>query len=260
VSILGVQNTIYRCNFDDLHTLLAGIIKNTLTFTLRIINEISLNDVNFKNAFSIFNEYIGGFQNVPVVPHVEWTSFRNGLANLIANESNRDKQGDGGRGGGYRSTHLLPALMQTYFAIVCNPGKLLPTDKRYQFVKKRVKNLKTSKEENFSATVGNVHLIVLTAIKDILDFYFVVKREEVLYEDTIFRDSYLRMESSFNNLWLLKQTITLNFSGASQPKNRKLHEGAHFDLLYLTILNYTAYHDDYILSYYGKNININFFL
>jgi hypothetical protein len=228
--ILGVQNTIYRCNLDDLHSLLAGIIKCCLIFTLVILYEISLNDSKFKAGFTVFNEFISGFQSVPVVPHVEWTSFKKGLGSLIENQSQKAKQGDTGSGGGYRSTHLLPALIQTYFAIVCNPGKFLPVEKRYQFVKKKAKNLKTSKEEKFSANVGNVHLIVLTAIRDVLNFYFVVKREEVLYEDTCYRNSFLQMESSYNKLWLLKQTIMLNFSGAIQSKSRKIHEGTHLDL------------------------------
>jgi hypothetical protein len=227
--VIGVDNTIYRCNLDELHSILGGLCKDCNKWCLRIGYEISLNDIHFKDAFTLFNSLICGFQNVPTVPHVEWTHFCKGLAYLVENESTKVRKGDGGSGGGYKTSFNLPALIQIYFVIVCNPGKFFPNVKSYKFVKKRVKNKTTKKDDQFSVKVGNVELIVLTAIRDILNYYFTVKREEVPYNDTSFRNSYLRMIASLDKLWHLKETIMLNFDGAIQSRSRKKHEGEHFE-------------------------------
>ena len=118
---------------DELHSILGGVVKDCNKWCLRVGYEISLNDIHFKDAFTLFNSLICGFQNVPTVPHVEWTHFSKGLAYLVENESTKERKGDGGSGGGYKTSFGLPALIQIYFVIVCNPGKFFRMSSRSIF-------------------------------------------------------------------------------------------------------------------------------
>ena len=231
---MGVNNHIYIGVLDILHCVIGGHIKSGLTWIQRIINQITRsNDTQFKISNTLYDTRVSKFPIVPVVPHVEWTTFKTGLSHMSASEKKNEKKSSTGNGGGYRTSALVPALIQTYFAIGYY-GDILPVTDTYKFCVSANKNDGTKKKNKINFIVKNVTFTCLTAIKDLLNFYFNLQKHEITENDiSEIIKSYEKMYDSMIKLWNLKELLILN--KPALPDNRKLHDPVH---LRTRLLNY----------------------
>ena len=118
----GVNNHIYNTPTDLMHLFSCGLIKSILQWTLVIIGEISHhqaldNSSPYANNKGTFDRRLQDFPDVPLVPHLNWCKFNDGLMYISSNKSVLEKSYATGSGGGFRSSEYVVALMQTYFAV-----------------------------------------------------------------------------------------------------------------------------------------------
>ena len=118
----GVNNHIYNSPTDIMHLFSCGLIKSILQWTLVIIGEIHHHESVHKaspyaNNMGTFDQRLQEFPDVPLVPHLHWCKFTNGLMYISNGKSALDKSYATGSGGGFRSSEYVVALMQTYFAV-----------------------------------------------------------------------------------------------------------------------------------------------
>jgi hypothetical protein len=112
-------NHIEKSPVDLLHTIWGGLMKNMCGYVLSIFNQIEKysNDTRFSKILESLDKRISTFPKVyEKVPHVQWTSFPNGLVSKLLEGLSSEGVGNTGRGGGFRSAHFVPALFQIYFA------------------------------------------------------------------------------------------------------------------------------------------------
>lgn len=229
---MGSRNHVYIGTLDILHAVIGGPIKSTETWVQRCINAIAnSSDTEFSNANAIFDKRVATFPNVPCCPHVEWTTFIKGLSHMTASDTAKERESSGGKGGGYRTNSLVPALIQTYFAIG-SYGDILPNTKNYRFTV-QAKSHTTGRNERINFNVGNPTQVCLLAIKHVLDFYFNVQRTDIPEEEieSVIMESYRVMYSSMIKLWKLKEALILSH-GKEFPDSRKLHDIAHLAYRY----------------------------
>ena len=106
-----------------MHLFSCGLIKSVLLWTLTIIGEIQCHvaEINkttpYMNSKGLFDSRLRAFPNVPLVPHLFWTKFNNGLMYITNGKSMLEKSYATGSGGGFRSSEYVVALLQTYFAV-----------------------------------------------------------------------------------------------------------------------------------------------
>jgi hypothetical protein len=126
------ENHVGKSGSDILHFFLSGLCKNAVSYVLIICHQISKFSVvqKFTQISKVLEERIICFPIVfESLPHVQWTYFRSGLVNkLVEHMTSANKSRNTGKGGGFRSAHFLPALMQLYFCLI----GILPTDKKFK--------------------------------------------------------------------------------------------------------------------------------
>jgi hypothetical protein len=118
----GDNNHIYNSPTDIMHLFACGLIKSVLLWTLTIICEIrshaNVDDSKpFANNTGLFDKRLREFPNVPMIPHVEWCKFKDGLTYIAQSKSIVEKSYATGSGGGFRSSEYIPAVIQTFFAV-----------------------------------------------------------------------------------------------------------------------------------------------
>jgi len=263
---MGVNNSVYKAMLDILHAILGGLIRSTLSWTLRVEKALSTTSTDplYKKADTQLDRTIVRFPRMPPQQHMQWTHFDKGLMHIVENDSKQDKGSSTGKGGGYKTADMLPALIQVFFAIVGDENyKLLPSDATYEFTfrkKKEKTNVvpktrtKPSKKGQFAAStvvavrrkreeksleeasktgtikLGNVRRIVLEAISDCLHFYFEIMREEMSL--TVIDDInqlYKRVLLTHKRLFSLKEIFVLNHGGLYESA-RKYHGPVHLKI------------------------------
>ena len=118
----GIDNHIFNTPTDIMHLFSCGLIKSVLLWTLAIIGEIRTHKVGissfpYSNNSGLFDQRLQSFPAVPLVPHLHWCKFKDGLMYITENKSRVEKSYATGSGGGFRSSEYIPALIQTYFAV-----------------------------------------------------------------------------------------------------------------------------------------------
>ena len=209
----GYRNSMSNCIPDLLHVFAAGVIKNLVTWILTIIKTISLSsDKRFTNNMGVLDNRIINFPYCPMLPHINWTKFTEGLSFLADNRTQGEKQNATGAGGGYRSSHFVTALFQLYFAIGHN-GDVLPIDNNYTYSSRHVEDI----------NLGNVTKAVLNAIVATLECYFLAKKTDGYtgLQSQQLGDSANMLTAHVLIVWDLKQKL-LN-SPKKYPGMLKLH-------------------------------------
>jgi len=71
----------------------------------------------FASDTGLFVKRLREFPNVPMIPHVEWCKFIDGLTCIAQSKSIVEKPYATGRGGVFRSSEYILVLIQTFFAV-----------------------------------------------------------------------------------------------------------------------------------------------
>ena len=139
-------------------------MKNMCGYVLIILNQIGKHSGKdrFSNILEIFDKRISSFPKVfEKIPHVQWTYFTDGLVSkLLDGITTSDGRGNTGAGGGFRSAHFVPVLLQIYFAV----QNILPVQ---QVVLTKTVYLETANSENKARTRETVS-ITLHNIQEIV--------------------------------------------------------------------------------------------
>ena len=216
------ENHVGKSGSDILHFFLSGLCKNAVSYVLIICHQISKLSVvqKFTQISKVLEERIMCFPIVfESLPHVQWTYFRSGLVNkLVEHMTSANKSRNTGKGGGFRSAHFLPALMQLYFCLI----GILPTDKKFKISRSNRNGLEEIAE------LGDVNSTVFDAIENLLHFYFEICRG---YWDSTIHENFSKMipivRKSYLSLWKLKQ-LSIFSDLTTSLKGLKLHALDHF--------------------------------
>ena len=217
------KNHVSKSGADILHFFFSGLCKNAVTYILIICHQVIKfsDNTEFCNLSNILEERIMNFPKLfEALPHVQWTYFRSGLVNkLVQHMSSSNKGRSTGKGGGFRSAHFLPALLQIYFCLV----GILPTNKKFK-ISRTQRN-----QPQEVVHLGDVNSVVCEAIKSLLHFYFEVCRD---YWNTAILHNFRRLvnsvRKSYYSLWELKQLSIFRDPKDPPLKGLKLHMLDHF--------------------------------
>ena len=176
-----VSNHIGKSPVDVLHTIWGGLMKNMCGYVLTILNQIGKHsgEARFSNILETFDKRISSFPKVfEKIPHVQWTYFPDGLVSkLLEGITKSDGRGNTGAGGGFRSAHFVPVLLQIYFAV----QNLLPVQQVVLTKTVYVENVnsenKTRTRETMSTTLHHIEEIVLGAVESLLHLHFELCRD-----------------------------------------------------------------------------------
>ena len=222
------SNNIGNSPVDMLHTLWGGLCKNMCGFVLAITYQIGRYSTGegFVKILETLDHRISIFPKVyENVPHIQWTYFPNGLVTKLF-EGIADGKSNTGKGGGFRSAHFIPALLQIYFCL----ENLLPVNVT---LIKSVKSqhdgdLETGrKRETISKKLCFVGEVVKRAIESLLHLHFELCRD--YWNDQLRKKLKIlvsSMKSSYCTLWKMKEESY--FREATNLPGWKVHDCDHF--------------------------------
>ena len=226
------SNHIEKSPVDMLHTIWGGLMKNMCGFILSILNQIGKysKDARFSKILETLDRRISDFPKIyEKVPHVQWTSFPNGLVSKLLEGMSSESGGNTGRGGGFRSAHFVPALFQIYFALESLlPVKSVTLSKTQQVCNNGSDGgVGTKTREVLEQKLENVAEVVKDAIESLLHFNFELCRDywnKELIKNL--REIVSDMKRKYVALWRLREQALFRFGGTLP--GLKLHDPEHF--------------------------------